>query len=492
MATGAVADAPQRGFFGHPRGLSTLFFTEMWERFSYYGMRAILLLYLYYAVTEGGLGVDESSAASLVGAYGASVYLTSVAGGWLADRILGARKSVFYGGLLIMFGHICMALPGGVPTTILGIALIVVGSGFLKPNISKMVGDLYTEQDDRRDAGFTIFYMGINIGALIGQIITGYLQVEMGFHWGFGAAAVGMALGLTQYVLGGRNLGQAGLRPQNPLPANAKGSVIARVVGITAAILVVLAGSFVLGLIGIDGLVNMITAIAIIMPIAYFTVMLRSTQITNIERDRLIAYIPLFLATALFFLLFEQQATSLVLVADQQTDTTVLGYEFPVAWFQSLNPLAIIIMAPIFATLWVKLGARQPSTPMKFVGGLVLIAASFLWIVLSGFLMNSNGQHFALMLAMVFVIMTAGELMLSPVGLSATTKLAPKAFASQTLGLYFLAPALGQALGAQIVKLYSAEQEGLYFGLIGLVTLAFAGLLAVGVKKIKPYMHGVT
>lgn len=491
MTTDTVAGAPQRGFFGHPRGLSTLFFTEMWERFSYYGMRAILLLYLYYAVTEGGLGIEESTAASLVGAYGAAVYLTSVLGGWLADRIFGARRSVFYGGVLIMFGHICMALPGGVPTTVLGIGLIVIGSGFLKPNISKMVGDLYTEQDDRRDAGFTIFYMGINIGAFVGQILTGWLQVNIGFHWGFGAAAVGMALGLTQYVLGGRHLGEAGKRPENPLSDDDRSSAIIRVSVIAALVIVLVGGSFATGLLGLDGLVNLISIIAMVMPVIYFTVMLRSTQVTKIERDRLIAYIPLFIATALFFMLFEQQATSLVLVADEQTDTNVFGMEFPVAWFQSVNPLTIIILAPVFAALWQKLAARQPSIPMKFTGGLVLIAASFLWVVLSSLLLNGDGQHYALMIAFVFVIMTVGELMISPVGLSATTKLAPQAFQSQTLGLYFLAPAFGQGVGAQVVKLYSEENQGLYFGIIGVVTLAFAVLLVLGTRTIKKYMHGV-
>ncbi|WP_460959406.1 peptide MFS transporter [Parasphingorhabdus pacifica] len=487
----AITDASQRRFFGHPRGLSTLFFTEMWERFSYYGMRAILALYLYTAIREGGLGLPEATATSLVAAYGASVYLTGIAGGWLADRLLGARRSVLAGGVLIMCGHISMAIPGGLATVGLGLVLIIAGTGLLKPNVSKMVGDLYAENDTRRDAGFSLFYMGINVGAFTGQIITAFLQSEIGFHYGFGAAAIGMAFGLVQYVLGGRYLGDAGLKPANPIPDEDRGRVLGRVVAIAVGFVVVLGGLVVSGVIGIAGLVNLVTLISAVLPIVYFTVMLRSRQITGVERDRLIAYIPLFLATALFFLLFEQQATSLVVVTDAQTSREVLGWEFPVGWFQSVNPLAIIVLAPAFALLWLKMGQRQPSTPMKFVGGLLFVALSFLWIVLSGQFLGADGKHGAMMIALVFVIMTMGELMLSPVGLSVTTKLAPKAFASQTMGLYFLAPALGQGIGAQVVKLYSQENQNMYFGVIGLITIGFAVLLAVGSKRIKPLMHDV-
>ena len=490
-SSATVADAPQRGFFGHPRGLSTLFFTEMWERFSYYGMRAILAMYLYTAASEGGLGLPEQTATSVVAAYGASVYMTGVAGGWLADRLLGARNSIFYGGLLIMFGHICMALPVGAVTVFLGMVLIIVGTGLLKPNLSKIVGDLYSEHDTRRDAGFSIFYMGINVGSFFGQIITAYLGENINWHLGFGAAAVGMALGLTQYVLGKRNLGTAGLYPSNPLPAEHKGRVVGRFVAIAAAFVVVIGGLGVTGVLGIEGLVNLVTVIAAVLPVIYFAAMLGSKQITSVERQRLVAYIPLFLATALFFLLFEQQATALVVVTDKQTTTELFGFGFPVGWFQSVNPLAIIILAPMFAALWVKLGERQPSTPMKFVGGLAFVGISYLWVVLSAQFLDSSGKHNALMIALVFVIMTVGELLLSPVGLSVTTKLAPKVFASQTMGLYFLAPALGQGLGAQVVKFYSEENQNLYFGLIGVLTIACAALLALGAKSIKKYMHGV-
>lgn len=490
MNTSTVADTPKgKGFFGQPPGLSTLFFTEMWERFSYYGMRAILALYLFTAVTDGGLGMDKGAATSLVLAYGSSVYLTGVAGGWLADRVFGSQRAILYGGVLIMLGHLCMAIPGGYASLGAGLALIVLGSGLLKPNVSNVVGGLYDKEDTRRDAGFSIFYMGINIGAFTGQIITGFLADRVGFHWGFGAAAVGMALGLIQYVLGNKRLGRAGKDPVNPLPQDQRSTVLGRVVIIAVVLLGLLGAATMVW--GVQGLINTITTISIILPIVYFTVMFRSRQVTRIERDRLIAYIPLFLATAIFFLLFEQQAATLVRVLEFDTDKMLFGFSIPVGWFQSINPAAIIILAPLFAWLWVKLGNRQPSTPIKFVGGLIFVAIGFLWVVFSGLFRTDEGLQLALMVALVFVLFTIGELQLSPVGLSVTTKLAPEAFSSQTMGLYFLAPALGQGVAAQIAQLYTPENQNLYFGGIGLVTLVLAGLLAAMAPWIKRNMHGV-
>jgi proton-dependent oligopeptide transporter, POT family len=490
VRTPTVVDAPQKGFFGHPRGLSTLFFTEMWERFSYYGMRAILGYYLYFAVAEGGLGIPETTALSVVGVYGASVYMTGVLGGWLADRVIGAQWAVFYGGCVIMLGHISLALPGGIATVVLGLGLLVIGTGLLKPNISGLVGGLYSEHDPRRDAGFSIYYMGINLGGFTAPIVVGTLGEKVNWHVGFGAAAVGMAIGLIQYMLGRKNLGSAGKLPVNPLPAGQKGRVLARAGGVALLFVVVLVGLSVSGVLGLDGLVNVISVISAVLPIGYFAVMLASKQITKIERDRLVAYIPLFLATALFFLLFEQQPNTLANIAEADTDLNILGFVIPASWFQAINSLAIIVLAPVLAAVWIKLGERQPSTPQKFVGGLFFIGLAFLWVVLSKTVVG-DGQHLPVMLALVFVIMTIGELMLSPVGLSVSTKLAPKVFASQTMGLYFLAPAMGQGLGAQVVKLYSVDNQQIYFGIVGLVTIGCAALLLLASKSIKRYMHGV-
>ncbi|MFC7340133.1 peptide MFS transporter [Saccharopolyspora griseoalba] len=490
MSTPTVADAPQTGFLGHPRGLLTLFFTEMWERFSYYGMRAILAYYLYYAVSEGGLGIPESTALSVVGVYGASVYMTGILGGWLADRILGAQRAVLYGGFIIMLGHLALAVPGGIAPVLVGLILLVIGTGLLKPNVSGLVGGLYGADDTRRDAGFSIYYMGINLGAFFAPFIVGTLGEKVNWHLGFAAAAVGMAFGLVQYVIGRKNLGSAGVEPVNPLPAEHKGRVLGRAGGIVVAFVAVLVALSVSGVMGLSGMVDVVSLISAVLPVVYFAVMLSSKQITKVERDRLVAYIPLFLATALFFLLFEQQPNTLANLAEADTDLNVLGFVIPASWFQSVNPLAIIVLAPAVAALWVKMGNKQPSTPQKFVGGLLFVALAFLWVVLSN-VVSGDGKHLPLMLALVFVIMTVGELLLSPVGLSVTTKLAPKVFASQTMGLYFLAPAMGQGLGAQVVQLYSVDNQKTYFAIIGLATIGCAALLLVASRSIKKYMHGV-
>lgn len=486
-----VADAPQRGFFGHPRGLQTLFFTEMWERFSYYGMRAILAYYLYAAVSEGGLGIPQSTALAVVSGYGASVYMSGILGGWLADRLIGSQRSVFHGGLIIMLGHVCLALPGGLTTLLLGMFLLVLGSGLLKPNISNIVGGLYGDHDTRRDAGFSLFYMGINIGAFIAPLVCGWLGEKVNWHAGFGAAAVGMAFGLIQYVLTRKNLGTSGLHPVNPLPAERTKSMLGRVVGIVVLLVAVLGGLAATGVLDLNGLVDLISVLSAVLPIGYFAVILSSKQITRTERQRMVAYIPLFLATALFFLLFEQQPNTLATLAKEDTQLGFFGlFHIPASWFQSVNALSIIVLAPVFAALWVKMGDRQPNTPQKFVGGLAFVGIAFLWVVLSKTAAGS-GDHFALMLAAVFVIMTIGELMLSPVGMSVTTKLAPAAFSSQAMALYFLAPAMGQGLGAQVVSYFTVENQQAYFGFIGAATVACAVLLLIASRTIKRYMHGV-
>jgi proton-dependent oligopeptide transporter, POT family len=491
LNTTAVADTPQRGFFGHPRGLSTLFFTEMWERFSYYGMRAILAMYMYHAVTEGGLGLPESTAKSVVSVYGASVYMTGIAGGWLADRLIGAQRAVLYGGVLIMFGHIAMAVPGGAPTLAIGLILIIIGTGLLKPNVSSLVGTLYSDDDARRDAGFSLYYMGINLGGFLAPLVVGWLQVNIGWHVGFGAAAVGMALGLIQYTMGRKNLGASSDVPVNPLPAERRRGVLTRVSAVVVAAVLVIAVPLAIGAIGMDTVVNVLSLLPAALSVVYFAVMFRSKDITAVERSRLRAYIPLFLSTALFFMLFEQQATTLTSVADKQTDLEVLGFSIPAAWFQSVNPVAILVLAPLFALLWLKLGDRQPSTPAKFVGGLAFVGVAYLWVVLSVQFANAQGLINPIMLALVFVLMTIGELMLSPVGLSATTKLAPKSFVNQTMGLYWLGVAAGQGMGALVVGLQTDENLSAYFGINGLVAIACAVLLGIGVRSIKAHMHGV-
>ncbi|GGM95814.1 putative transporter YclF [Lentzea pudingi] len=486
-APSASISAQDKGFFGHPRGLSTLFFTELWERFSFYGMKAILGLYLWTAVSEGGLGVDKALALSIVAIYGTAVYMSGVAGGWLADRVWGGQRSTFNGGVLIMCGHIALALPIGITGVYLGLIFIVFGTGLLKPNISTVVGGLYDRDDTRRDAGFTVFYMAINIGGFVSPLITGALADGIGFHAGFAVAAIGMAAGLIQYRLGRKHLrGSAAVAP-NPLHPQEKG----RVYGLIALIAVVIAGlgvvSYLLG--GVEGVILMISIMSIVLPITYFTVMYRSKKTLPTEKPRVLAYIPLFVAAAMFWLIFEQSASVIAEFADSHVDNHVFGWEFPVAWFQSINPIMIIALAPVFAWLWLKLKDRAPSTPRKFAGALVLVGLSF---VLMYFASNSaaDGKVTPLWLVAMFLIMTAGELMLSPVGLSVTTKLAPKAFASQTMSLWFLAVSAGTGVAAQLVKFYTTSPSA-YFFTLGGAAIVLGVALAVAAPAIKKLMAGV-
>ncbi|MEU5696526.1 peptide MFS transporter [Actinosynnema sp. NPDC020468] len=488
-ATSAVSP-PQRGFFGHPRGLSTLFFTELWERFSYYGMKAILAYYLYRSTAEGALGLDKSFALSLVAIYGSSVYMSGVAGGWLADRVLGGQRSVYYGGILIMLGHVALALPIGVAGVYTGLILIVLGTGLLKPNISTVVGGLYAADDPRRDSGFTVFYMGINLGGFLAPIICGTLGEKVDWHLGFGAAAVGMAAGLVFYRAGLKNLGGSAATPPNPLPAEERAGVLGRIAGITAAVVAAVVVLVVTGVLDGEGVITLISVVSVALPIGYFVVMLRSARTTDVERSRLTAYIPLFIAAVMFWLLFEQSSTVIAAFADTKVDHHFLGFDWPPSYVQAVNPVLIILVAPLFALLWVKLGQRQPSTPRKFGFSLLLVGLSYVLMMIAS--QGDPGVRVSfLWIIGMYLVMTCGELMLSPVGLSVTTKLAPRAFASQTMGLWFLASAAGQGIGAIVVRFYSDENAVAYFGVLGGVAILLGIALVATAPAIRKLMRGV-
>lgn len=483
---------PQKGFFGNPKGLFTLFFTEFWERFSYYGMRAILIFYMYDSVANGGLGIDKPTAASIMAVYGSLVYMSGIIGGWVADRLLGTSRTVFYGGVLIMLGHIVLALPAGITALFISMGLIVIGTGFLKPNVSNIVGDLYSKTDNRRDAGFSIFYMGINAGAFLAPLIVGKVSDSAGYHAGFALAAIGMFLGLIVFVLTKKkNLGQAGTYVLNPLEGNERKRffTIAAVVIIALAILGTIAS--LTGLLTISRFTLMVTFLGILIPIAYFTFMLRSPKITDDERSRLLAYIPLFIAAAVFWAIQEQGSYVLSIFADERTNLSFLGFGLEPAFFQSLNPLFIIVLAPVFASFWVKLGDRQPTTMQKFSFGLVFAGLSFIVMMLPGLLFGTDTTVSPLWLALSFFLVVIGELFLSPVGLSATTKLAPAAFSAQTMSLWFLTNATGQAVNAQIVKYYGADTEVAYFGITGLVAIILGIILFAFAPKLQKYMRGI-
>ncbi|WP_442596518.1 peptide MFS transporter [Neobacillus sp. D3-1R] len=487
-----VESVPQKGFFGHPKGLFTLFFTEFWERFSYYGMRAILVFYMYYKVKDGGLGIDETLALSIMSIYGSLVYMSGIIGGWLADRIFGTSKAVFYGGILIMLGHIALAIPGSVSMFFISMVLIVLGTGLLKPNVSTIVGEMYSEEDNRRDAGFTIFYMGINLGGFLAPLIVGSISDNYNFHYGFAIAAIGMFLGLVMFVLTKKkNLGLAGATVPNPLSPSEKKKTFTWIGLGIAAVAILCAVLIPAGLLTFASFINIVTILALVIPTMYFIVMYRSPKTTAVERSRIIAYIPLFIASVMFWAIQEQGSTILASYADKRTQLDFAGLHISPAWFQSLNPLFIIIFAPIFAWVWVKLGKRQPTIPQKFSLSLLFSGVSFLVILLPGYLGGTDSLVNPLWLVLSYLICVFGELLLSPVGLSATTKLAPAAFSAQTMSLWFLSSAAAQALNAQVVKFYTPETETAYFGIIGGASIVLGIILLALSPKIQSYMKGI-
>ncbi|MCI0156649.1 peptide MFS transporter [Leifsonia shinshuensis] len=474
-----------RGFFGQPRSLANIFGVEMWERFSFYGMQGILLIYLYYSAERGGLGVDQATAAGIVGAYGGAVYLSTILGAWLADRLFGSERVLFWSAVVIMAGHISLALLPSYAGVIVGLLFVAVGSGGLKANATRIVGTLYDEHDSRRDAGFSLFYLGINLGAFFGPLLTGLLQSTLGFHWGFGLAAVGMAIGLVQYSLGRKRLPDAAREVPNPLPSGRYPLVIA----IGVAWIIVIVALVLTGVINAINLALWVIGITIVAAIAYFVVILGSRLLNSDERSRIIAFIPLFITNAAFWSLYQQQFTVVTIYSDKRLDRNLFGWEFPVSWVQSINPIFIIILSGVFVAIWTKWGDKQPSTPLKFAAGTVIMGlAFFLFLFWAG-----GGEHSTPLLAMVGILLvfTVAELLISPVGLSASTKLAPHAFRAQTVALYFLSVALGTAMSGQLAKLYSPATEGVYFGVIGAVAVVIGLILALLSPWVLRMMRGV-
>lgn len=487
-----VKSVPQTGFFGQPRGLFTLFFTEFWERFSYYGMRALLLYYMYTAVTDGGLGIDDGVAKSIMAIYGSLVYMSGVIGGWIADRLIGMQNTIFYGGAFIMIGHIVLALPAGKTALFVSMFLIVIGTGLLKPNVSNVVGDMYSPEDLRRDSGFSIFYMGINMGAFIAPFIVGTLGQEYNFHLGFGTAAVGMFFGLIVYlVTRKKQLGLAGAYVPNPLEPGTKKKVFGQIgIGI-AALSVLIIVTALTGILTIDGFILSVSILGFVIPTIYFVVMYKSPKTNEDEKSRLLAYIPLFIAAIMFWAIAEQGSIVLAEYADKRTQLSFLGITLHSSWFQSLNPLFVIALSPLFAGLWMKMGAKQPSTSKKFSFGLLFAGIAFLLLTIPPFIYDTGALVSPLWLVFAFLFIVIGELCLSPVGLSATTKLAPTAFSAQTMSLWFLSNAAGQGLNAQIVKYFSFDHEALYFGAIGGAAVVLAVILYLISPIIQKYMRGI-
>jgi POT family proton-dependent oligopeptide transporter len=458
-----------KSFFGQPAGLSTLFFTEMWERFSYYGMRAILFLYMTAAIAEGGLGWTPETAGPIFGLYASSVYFLPLIGGWIADRFIGAYRATFIGGVIIMLGHFSLAVPS-ITFFYLGLFLVAVGTGFLKSNISAMVGHLYDKDDERRDAGFSIFYMGINIGALAAPLVCGYLAQAEGFktfisgygispenswHFGFAAAGVGMALGLVQYIVGKNRLANVGLPPiekaqrTNEVYANNfSPAYIGQMIFLLVLAIAIVGGSAFFY--GADTALTYIL-MPVVLVIGLIAVLLTGMQdkLSTADWKRLGVIFILFCFSMLFWMGFEQASTSLNLFAEKLTNTTIFGYDFPASWLQSVNPLMIIALAPVFAWIWVTLGKRQPSDAVKFALGLLFAGLGFIVVAFAASFTDAGKVTFW-WLVLVYLLHTIGELCLSPVGLSSMTKLAPGNMVSLMLGVWFLSISMGNYVAGRI------------------------------------------
>lgn len=446
-----------RSFFGHPGGLATLFFTEMWERFSYYGIRPLLVLFMTAALAQGGFGFERTQASAIVGIYAASVYLASLPGGWVADRWLGLQRSIWYGGVFIALGHLSIALSALLAQGVffLGLVLIVIGTGLLKPNISAIVGDLYPEGGARRDAGFSIFYMGINAGALLAPLITGILGERVGWHWGFGAAGVGMIFGLLTFRgRAKRTLGPLGATPSASLEEQmrVKRWALGLAAAIFAVVLLAMFGVFTVDPVAVAERMSMVMAT---MGALYFGYIFLLAGLTSDEKKRMAVILALCLFSIVFWAAFEQAPTSLNLFARDFTDRTLFGWEVPTLWLQSANSFFIITFAPIFAALWVTLAKRgiDLSSPAKFTFALVMAGLGFLIMVWASNIVIAGGgavKVSMLWLTVSYLFQTFGELALSPVGLSSMTKLAPRKFVGQMMGLWFLATAMGNLIAGLV------------------------------------------
>lgn len=481
-----VADRHTHGFLGQPRALAHIFGVEMWERFSFYGMQGILLIYLYYSAAEGGLGMGESTAAGIVGAYGGAVYLSTILGAWVADRLLGSERVLFSSAVMIMFGHIALSLLPGFTGVTVGLVLVAVGSGGLKANATSVVGSLYAPEDTRRDAGFSIFYLGINLGAFFGPLLTGLLQSRVGFEWGFGLAAVGMALGLAQYSVGRRGLPESTRHVPNPLPAEKR--PLAAAVGAAGVALVVAA--VLLGLVTPGNLAAVVIALVVVASVAYFALLLTSRRVTEVERSRVLAFVPLFVASVAFWSLYQQQFTVLTIYSDKQLDRDILGWEMPVSWVQSINPVFIITLSGVFAAVWTKLGPRQPSTPLKFALGTIVMGVAF-WLFIPFASEEANSTPLLAIIG-ILLVFTLAELLLSPVGLSVATKLAPAAYRTQMVALFFLSVALGTAVSGELAEFYTDGDQVVYFGVLGAVAVVLGAALALGRRPVLALMRGVS
>ncbi len=480
-------------FKGHPKGLQVLFMTEMWERFSYYGMRAILVIFMTAAAMTGGLEFDLATAMAIYGLYTFGVYAMALPGGWVADRIIGQQNAVLIGGILIAAGNYSLAIPGPL-TFYLGLLLVILGTGLLKPNVSAIVGDLYPEGGARRDAGFSIFYMGINVGAVVGQIIVGFLGEKVNWHMGFLAAGVAMTLGVIQFVSRKKHLGDSGLLKGNAASPEMKASGFRQfLMGIGATLIIAIGLYFYFDTTGTFDIVifakntgYILLAVAVIY---FLSIILFATENTD-EKKRIGMIFVLFLGAVVFFAGFEQAGSSMSIFARDLTDRVMFGWELPVSWLQNINPLFIVILAPVIGGLWVKLGDKNPSIPIKFGLGLVLLGVGF-FVLAWGASFTEAGTVSPMWLVVTYFFHTVGELCLSPVGLSSVTKLSPKRLVGQMMGTWFMGAALGNLTAGLVATYIQDFPQSLLYSVVAGFVAVFGLIFFVIAKPINKLAGGI-
>ena len=471
----------------HPKGLFTLFFTEMWERMSYYGMRGILVLFMTAAIAEGGLEIDSVSASAIYGIYSACVYLVALIGGWLADRHIGQQNAILYGGFIIMLGHFLLAFTN-LQTFYLGLIFVVLGTGLLKPNISAIVGGLYENNPQKKESGFTIFYMAINIGSILGFFICGFLGENIGWHYGFGAAGIGMAFGLIQFILTRKNLGEVGLKPSIELKIESKRKEI-KIFNLFLILFSVVVMLGITGHLRFDPIpvANYLTVGILLISIIYFLYIFYFGKLNNDETKKLTLIVVLFFGAAFFWSGFDQAGSSFNIFAKEYTSRFIYGWEYPASWLQVLNPILVVILSPFMAYLWFFLGKKMldPSLPFKFGLGLIFMAVGFLFIANGANIALQEGVAGAKWLLLTYLFHTIGELTLSPIGLAAISNLSPKRFVGQMMGVWFLASSLGAIIAGILSG--QATYEGInsmpeLFNKIAIIS-SIVGLILILISK---------
>ena len=473
-------------FFGHPKGLRTLFFTEMWERMSYYGMRGLLVLFMTEAMMSGGLELSVITATSIYALYTAFVYFMGLPGGWIADRLIGSQRTVWYGGIIIMCGHIVLAIPNE-NTFFIGLILVVLGTGLLKPNIGALVGQLYSASDVRRDSGYALYYMGINIGSVIGYIVCGYLAENVGWHWAFGAAAVGMAFGLIQFRLTAGNLKGEGAEPNQPLSPKGARAAWMVIAGFLVT-LTVLTGLLISRTLTIDPVaIARYTGMAfVVFFFIYFGAIFLLGKLSAVERKGMWALLVVCIASAVFWSGFEQAGSSMNLFARDYTDRLIGTFQIPTAWFQSANALFIVLLSPFFAAFWIWLGKRMvsPAYGIKCAVGLIIMASGFIIMYFAAHIAASGLKAAPYWLVMTYFVHTVGELVLSPVALSAVSKLSPRRFIGQMMGVFVLTYSIGNIIAGIFAGNFDpeniAEMPGLYLQIVQVSVVLGIVLVLIG------------